>query len=452
MPCDNITSDALSSHPMVTQARVGIVKPNPKYANVVTNDVVEPNGFVQANKESRWRQAMGDEFNALQRAGTWVLVPPHPSYNVLPNKWVYRIKRKADGSIANGLVANGFHQQPGLDFGETFSPVVNHNTIRLILAIYVTNSWPIRQLDVQNAFLHGYLQEDVYMRQLIGFVDPQYPTFVCKLRRSLYGLKQAPRAWFQWFSSHLEQLGFHESLADYSLFIYSHDSVLLYLLIYVDDILITGNSSYHISQMIHHMSKLFSMKDLGPVHYFLGIEATQTAMGLHLCQTKYILDLLHRTEFLHSKPMTTPAVSGRRLSLFDGDLLSNPTEYRSVVGALQYLTITRPDISFAVNQVCQYMHHPTIAHWCAVKRILRYLKGTTTHGLLYSSGSMELQAFSDADYAGYPDDRVSTGGSCIFIGLNLISWSSKKQKGVSRSSTEAEYRQLAYTAATLSWF
>ena len=175
MPCDNITSDALSSHPMVTRARAGIVKPKPKYANVVTNDAVEPNGFVQANKKSRWRQAMGDEFNALQRAGTWVLVPPHPSYNVLPNKWVYRIKRKADGSIERykaRLVANGFHQQPGLDFGETFSPVVNHNTIRLILAISVTNSWPIRQLDVQNALLHGYLQEHVYMRQPIGFVHP----------------------------------------------------------------------------------------------------------------------------------------------------------------------------------------------------------------------------------------------------------------------------------------
>ncbi|PRQ52302.1 putative RNA-directed DNA polymerase [Rosa chinensis] len=155
---------------------------------------------------------------------------------------------------------------------------------------------------------------------------------------------------------------------------------------------------------------------------------------------------------INAKPFATPAVSGKLLSIHDGDALSDPTVFQSVVEALQYLTITHPDIFFVVNQVCQFLHKPTNTHWVAVKRILRYIKKTHNHGLLYRPGSLNINAFSDADYAGDPDDRISTGGSCIYLGPNLISWSSTKQGGVSRSSTEAEYRQLAYTAATISWF
>lgn len=157
---------------------------------------------------------MNKEFTTLQRSGTWELVPSQPSMNVLPNKWIFRIKKKADGSIERfkaRLVANGFHQQEGVDFSETFSPVVKHSTIRLVLALAVSNKWHVRQLDVHNAFLHGFLTDEVYMQQPTGFVDPNYPHHVCKLRRSLYGLKQAPRAWFQCFADYLEKLGFQES-------------------------------------------------------------------------------------------------------------------------------------------------------------------------------------------------------------------------------------------------
>ncbi|KAB2629181.1 hypothetical protein D8674_033976 [Pyrus ussuriensis x Pyrus communis] len=179
------------------------------------------------------------------------------------------------------------------------------------------------------------------------------------------------------------------------------------------------------------------MKDLGPLSYFLGVEVTYSGEHMHLTQSKYALDLLERTKFTAVKP-------------YDGDPYSHPEQYRMVVGALQYLTITRPDLSYAVNQVCQFMHMPRTTHWMAVKRILRYLKATHDHGLVYKPGDVRLNAFSDADYAGNPDTRHSTGGFCIYLGTNLISWSSKKQKTVSRSSTEAEYRQLAYIAAELS--
>ncbi|KAM1055587.1 hypothetical protein PS2_028857 [Malus domestica] len=390
---------------MVTRAKDGIRRPNPKYAllAITVDDLVEPTCFSQANKYPEWRQAMADEFNALQRTGTWTLVPCQPHFNVLPNKWVYRIKRKSDGSIERfkaRLVANGFHQQEGLDYGETFSPVVTHATIRLILSVALHFHWPIRQLDVQNAFLHGTLAEDVFMRQPSGFVDPQYPTHVCKLRRSLYGLKQAPRAWFQCFSHHLEDLGFLASTADSSLFTYFNGATIIYLLIYVDDILVTGNDAAHISRLIAQLGLLFSMKDLGPLKFFLGMEVTRTPTGMYLSQSKYIVDLLRRTKMTDCKPTSTPATAGRRLSLHEGEPLSDATEFRSVVGALQYLLFTRPDIAFAVNQVCQYMHSPTTTHWAAVKRILRYLKATHDHALVYTASSLTLTAYADADYAG----------------------------------------------------
>ena len=188
---------------MLTMSKVGICKPNPKYALYVElTKEIEPSCFSQAVKQESWRHAMGAEFNALQQNGTWSLVPHRSDINILPNKWIFKIKRKADGSVERykaRLVANGFHQQEGLDYNETFSPVVKHSTIRTVIALAVHHNWPICQLDVQNAFLHGFLSEDVYMRQPSGFSDLNFPNHVYKLHKSLYGLKQAPRAWFKHF-------------------------------------------------------------------------------------------------------------------------------------------------------------------------------------------------------------------------------------------------------------
>ena len=413
-PCDPVLiPDPPLIHPMTTRSKAGIQKPNPKYALYVNTDtlVAEPTCFSQAIKHKEWRNAMAQEFSALQRCGTWTLVPYHRAMNLLPNKWVFKIKRRADGSIERHkarLVANGFHQQSGIDYTETFSPVVKHSTIRLVLSLAVSRRWHVRQLDVQNAFLHGYLNEDVYMKQPPGFVDNQYPNYVCKLQRSLYGLKQAPRAWFQRFSEFLLQLGFQESMCDYSLFVFNQRGVYLILLIYVDDILLTGNNTTQMAWLITKLSTLFSMKDLGPLSYFLGVEATYVGHNLHLTQSKYALDLLERTKFKDAKPISTPVSTGQKLSAYVGEPYKHPEQYRSVVGALQYLTITRPDLSYAVNQVCQFMHSPKDTHWMAVKRILRYLKATYDHGLVYKPGDMQLHAFSDADYAGNPDTRHST--------------------------------------------
>ncbi|XP_062151932.1 uncharacterized mitochondrial protein AtMg00810-like [Alnus glutinosa] len=195
----------------------------------------------------------------------------------------------------------------------------------------------------------------------------------------------------------------------------------------------------------------FAMKDLGSLSYFLGIQTTRDSTGIHLRQSKYIQDHFHRTGMIDSKPYRSPCLSGSKMSKNDGDLLPNPSEYRQLVGALQYTTLTRQDIAYSVNQLCQHMQAPTSVHWTAAKRVIRYLKGTLDFGLHYTKGSFTLHGFCDSDWAGNPDDCHSTTGYDIFFGSNLISWSAKKQIVVSRSSTEAEYRAMAITTTHLYW-
>jgi len=349
------------------------------------------------------------------------------------------------------LVAKGFEQLSGLDYTETFSPVIKPSTIRIILALAVHFDWPIRQLDVSNAFLHGFLVEEVFMEQPPGFIDKQHPDFVCKLHKAIYGLKQAPRAWFHRLSVFLLELGFIASLVDTSLFLYHCGAIKLFVLIYVDDIIVTGTHSNVISALIYHLQQEFPLKDLGCLSYFLGIQVTRTSQGLHLSQSKYIADLLSRVHMDGAKPAKSPCGSGAKLSQFDGEQLSDPSLYRHVVGALQYCTLTRPEIGFSVNQLCQHLRSPTSTHRAFAKRVLRYLKGTVEDGLFYTKGSLQLQAYCDSDWAGSPDDRRSTSGFAVYLGQSLVSWSAKKQSIVSRSSTEAEYRSLAITTAELYW-
>lgn len=216
----------------------------------------------------------------------------------------------------------------------------------------------------------------------------------------------------------------------------SKDVTIYYLLVYVDDIIVTSNSSPHLTHLFAALNKEFAMKDLGPLNYFLGVEVHQIQSGLLLSQSKYILDLLKRANMEGAKPCSTPISSGKSLSRADGSSLQDPTQYRQILGALQYLSFTRPDICYAVNKVCQLMHLPSDAHWMTVKRILRYLKHTIHYGLqLRRQNPFRLSAYSDADWAGCPDDRRSTGGYGIFFGHNLISWTCRKQQTIARSST-----------------
>jgi histone deacetylase 1/2 len=417
----------------------------------------EPTSLNQALASTAWVSAMNTEYDALLRNKTWHLVPRPRGKNIVGCKWVYKIKRKADGTVDRykaRLVAKGFKQQYGIDYEETFSPVVKAATIRLVLSIAVSQGWSLRQLDVQNAFLHGILEEEVYMQQPPGYVDKAHPTYVCRLDKALYGLKQAPRAWYARLCKRLEALGFLASKADTSLFYFSRGGYTMFILVYVDDIIVASSSSQATEALLKDLQQDFSLKDLGDLHYFLGIEVTKLKGGLLLSQGRYAADILSRTGMDKAHPVDTPLSTSEKLSLVDGDRLGDEdsTRYRSVVGALQYLTLTRPDIAFAVNKVCQFLHAPTTVHWSAVKRILRYLRGTLSVGhWIQCSKSTMVSAFSDADWAGCVDDRRSTGGFAVFLGSNLISWTARKQATVSRSSTEAEYKSLANATAELMW-
>ncbi|KAG7589765.1 GAG-pre-integrase domain [Arabidopsis suecica] len=442
-------------HPMITRSKNNIVKPNTKYCLSAILTEIEPRNDSQALKDERWRRAMGSEIDAQTQNHTWDLVDRALARNIVGCRWVYRIKRLPNGSIDRfkaRLVAKGFHQRPGVDFEETFSPVIKHATIRLVLGVAVARDWPLRQVDVNHAFLQGPLQEEVYMLQPPGFIDKDRPNHVCRLRKAIYGLKQAPRAWYNALRDFLLSIGFVNSLADASMFVLNKGGVLVYILIYVDDFLITGNNSMEVSRIIQVLAARFSLKDLGNLSYFLGMEAYRDTSGLHLTQTKYITDLLVKTNMASCKPVSTPMCSNDRLTAFAGSVLDDPTEFRTIVGSLQYLLLTRPDIAFAVNRLSQYMHRPTTVHFEAVKRILRYLAGTPTKGIFFSRTTpLNLHAYSDADWAGNQDDYSSTGAYIVYLGKQPISWCSKKLKGVARSSTEAEYRSVAITASEVKW-
>ncbi|KAK1683231.1 hypothetical protein QYE76_044079 [Lolium multiflorum] len=376
-----------------------------------TDDLVhtEPRSHLDAMTCAHWRAAMEAEFSALQTNKTWQLVPTRPGVNIIDCKWVFKIKQKSDGTIERykaRLVAKGFKQRYGLDYEDTFSPVVKPTTVRLLLSMALTQGWHLRQLDIQNAFLHGVLEEEVYMRQPPGFEDPSHPQYLCRLYKALYGLKQAPRAWHACLSSVLHGLGFAASRADTSLFILRKSTLTIYLLVYVDDIIVVSSSSAATDRLLHQLGTSFALKDLGDLHYFLGIEVHRSPGRIHLSQHKYALELLRKAGLAQSAPVSTPMCSTDKLSATDGTLLSadESTRYRGIVGGLQYLTMTRPDLSFAVNKVCQYLAAPRCSHWAAVKRILRYVQGTLSYGVLLrrpTSSPDLLSAFSDADWAGY---------------------------------------------------
>lgn len=456
----NPTSNPLpqNTHSMRTRSKNQITKPNPKHSllTVKTNlTPIIPTTVTQALRDEKWRNSMVSEMDAQIRNRTFDLVPPRPHQHVIPTKWIHTVKYNPDGTLArhkSRWVARAFNQQHGIDYAETFSPVVKSITIRLVLQLAISRNWPIKQLDVNNAFLQGTLQDEVYVTQPPGFLDKDRPHHVCRLRKALYGLKQAPRAWYQELKTYLISIGFKNSMADTSAFVYNKDGHQVYCLVYVDDIIITGSSSVLVAGLIASLSTRFSLKEPEDLRYFLGIEVTRTSQGLHLMQRKYITDLLQRTKMSDAKIVSTPMATTPKLSLTSGRALTEPAEYRTVIGSLQYLAFTRPDIAYAVNRLSQFMHRPTDIHWQAAKRILRYLAGTTSHGILLRKDSpLSLHAYSDADWAGDVDDFVSTNAHILYLGTSPIAWSSKKQKGVARSSTEAEYRAVANTAAELRW-
>ncbi|KAG8486951.1 hypothetical protein CXB51_020530 [Gossypium anomalum] len=433
-PPDVSPVSVINTHAMVTISKAGIFKPQALCADKVE---VEPCTVEEALSHPDWQLAIQAEFDALLANSTWELCPLPSGRKAIGCKWLFKIKKNPDGTISRRkarLVAKGCSQIPGCDFKETFSPVVKPATIRLILSVAITKGWHLRQVDVNNAFLNGDLTNDVFMQQPPGYEQfgPNGERLVCQLTKALYGLRQAPRAWFDKLKQFLVSAGFTVSKSD------------AYY-----DIVITGSSVDEINCFVQMLHNQFALKDMGKLHYFLGIEVSQSSSGsIHLCQRKYIRELLARSSMTKARSVHTPMITSSRLSKDEGEPLADPTEYRSIAGALQYIVLTRPDIAYAVNRVCQFMHAPTTLHMVALKRILRYLSGTLSHGLVFrKSNRLSLVRYADANWGLDFDDRRSTTGYFVYYGDNPISWCSKKQQVVSRSTAEAEYRSLAAAAS-----
>nr|GEX59826.1 copia protein [Tanacetum cinerariifolium] len=370
----NNSSQTMSTHPMVTRAKAGIFKPLERMNCHVTTTSPLPCSHVHALRDPHWQEAMLDEYNVVISNGTWALAPRLTNVNV------------------------------GIDCDETFGLVVKPATIRTVLSLAVSRDWPIHQLDVKNVFFHVHLSETVYMHQPSGFVDPNKPDYVCHLQRSLYGLKQTPRAWFQRFSSYVIRVGFQHSKTGSSLFVFHRGSDIAYLLLYVDDIILIASSSAFLQRIIASLHSEFAMMDLGSLNYFLAID-----IWLVLSQLKFAEEILEPTHMHNCNPCRTPVDTESKLGS-DGDPVSDPTLYRSLTGPLQYLTFTRPDLSYAVQQ---------------------------------------LSAYTDADWASCRVTRRSTSEYCVFLGDNLLSWSAKRQVTLSRSSAKAEYRVYCDNVSTV---
>lgn len=399
---------------------------------------------------------MQQELHALSSNNTWQIVPLPPGKSPIGYKWLYRIKFKTNGSVEMykaRLVAKGYTQKASIDYLDTFSPVAKFVSVKLMLAIAAAKNYSLHHLDINNAFLHGDLNEELYMDIPKGYqVQGETQRMVCKLNKSLYGLKQASRQWFLKFSSVLMNFSLQKSGADHSYF-YKHDHGLyLGIIIYVDDLLIACNHPPLVQEFKTYLGKHVKYKDLGTPQYFLGLEINITANGISLCQRKYILDLLADTGLTGCKSHTTPMEFSNHLELCDKDLLPDPKLYRRLIGRLLYLGFTKLDITFSINKLSQFLAKPCSYHLKAAHRVLKYLKGTTDLGLHYSKNStLSPSIYADADWGTCSDTLRSVTGYCLFIGDSIISWKSKKQHTVSCSSAEAEYRAMAHATCEVVW-
>lgn len=421
-------------------------------AKIITEEV--PKTYKEAVQDPRFNGAMKTEVTALEDNHTWDVTTLPPGKKAIGCGWIYSNKYRADGTIERPkarLVAHGNRQKAGRDYADTFAPVAKMSTVRFLLKVAAAKRWEIHQMDVHNAFLHGDLDKEIYMQLPPGFHTSD-PTKVCRLRKSLYGLKQSPRCWFSKLSKTLLDFGFVQSYEDYSLFSFEQGNICLHILVYVDDFLIAGNDISTIQRFKNYLHKCFKMKDLGKMRYFLGLEVSRGPEGIFVSQRKYALDIITECGLLGAKPAPVPTELNHKLALATGQPLDDPSKYRRLVGRLIYLTFTRPELNYIVHILSQFMKTPLQDHWLAALRVVRYLKGCPAQGIMLSSKSdLNLTAYCDADWSACPLSRRSLSAYVVLLGDSLVSWKTKKQRTVSRSSAESEYRAMADTTCELKW-
>ncbi|KAH9698599.1 hypothetical protein KPL71_024065 [Citrus sinensis] len=435
------------------------------YALAASNDidVDEPKSYaeaIQSSNKIEWQEAMNEEIASLKKNHTWILVEKAGNRRTVGCKWVFRVKEGLTASEPSRykarLVAKGYTQREGVDFKEVFSPVVRHASIRVLLAMTAVHDLELDQLDVKTAFLHGRLQEEILMTQPEGYVDSEKPNHVCLLKRSLYGLKQSPRQWYLRFDEFMLSHGYLRCSFDCCVY-YKQISpnLYIYLLLYVDDMLVACKSREEITVLKNLLSSEFEMKDLGPAKKILGMEIKRDRSKgiMFLSQKKYLRRVLETFGMTSCKPVMTPIAIHFKLSSLqcpktkEEKLEMTKIPYANAVGCMMYaMVLTRPDISYALSVVSRYMVSPGKEHWRAVKWVLRYLSGTLNQGLVYGKSGIKsegISGFVDSDFAGDLDRRRSLIGYLYMLDGCLINWKASLQHVVALSTTEAEYTAAA---------
>jgi hypothetical protein len=419
--------------------------------------ITEPTTYDQAMKSpyaAEWKRAIDSEINSLNVNDTWKHIENLPiNAHAIDSRWVFKTKYHADGSLNKfkaRLVARGFTQRPGIDYDETYAPVVKFTTLRLILAIAAYQDMEIHQMDVKTAFLNGKIDTEIYMK-----LPPGVQGTYVKLKRSIYGLKQSPRLWNKVIDTYLKKQGFTASPYDSALYIRIYLDKIEIIALYVDDITICTANKERMKQIKDGLSKEFDMDDMGELHYILGIEVTRNReqRTIALGQPKYIDDIINRFDLNNAHTVNTPMDLNIRLFTDKNEKPVNQKEYQSIVGSLMYLMIgTRPDIAFAVSKLSQFLINPSTSHRTAAIRVLRYVKHTKQLKLTYGHAQQaHLHGYCDADYAMDVDTRRSTTGYVFKLNGGAISWQSKRQSSTALSTAEAEYMALAEATKEATW-
>ena len=403
----------------------------------------------------KWLHATDEEIKSLNENETWDLVDMPTGRKPIGTKWVFKRKYKSDGSLERykaRLVCTGYSQKYGIDYEETFSPVVRPESIRLLVAIAAQLGGSIHQMDVTTAFLNGKLDEEIYVKQPMGYVQNGFEDKVYKLKKSLYGLKQAPLCWNKEIDGVLTKFGFTRNKADHGVYVKGKGKDWISVALYVDDLLIISANDSEVEKVKKCLSSVFKMKDLGLVEYFLGMKFTKTKTGYHINQSKYIKEILEVFGMADCNPAKAPMVGNWDLDNDQSESVDE-TLYRSMIGKLLYAAnYTRPDISYAVSLLSRYLNCPRTIHLKAAKHVLRYLKGNPGLGIEFShQPKFSLEAYCDADWAGDKQDRKSTTGYVVIASNGAICWKSKKQSVVSLSTTEAEYMAVGEVTKEVLW-
>jgi hypothetical protein len=427
---------------------------------LIATEIQEPTTIQEAlasDYAEQWQAAMDEEMSSLLTNKTWTLEKLPPGKAAIPVKWVYKVKRNKDGSIERfkaRLVAKGFRQKEFIDYDEVFAPVGKYATFRTLMALVAKDNLELHQLDIKTAFLQGYLEEDIYIAQPPGYEEGE-PGMACHLIKALYGLKQAPRAWHTRLHTELDSYGFKASEADPGLYTYNGKSDNIFLMVYVDDILIAAKDMATVDEIKRRLQTSFEARDLGEAETYLGINITRDrgSRTLKIDQERMVKEIVAKYGQEDARTRSTPLSTSTKLAKDEGERLDTTRyPYAQLVGSLMYLAVcTRPDIAYSVGALARYMSNPTTVHWQEVIGVVRYLAGTATYGLTYGTRNESLIGYCDADYATDTDTRRSTSGYVFTLYGGAITWQSKRQPTVAASTTEAEYMAAAAAVKEALW-